>query len=188
MNKSKRTGSAILPTRLSGSACRPTRLLLIGSMSVLLVRVAIADDVLMLKVENNTEKVVAFTIWSERPVNPNRPKFVAEIKAGEVGKIPLQSPDRFLATVGYGTSVYKSKPMPLRKALAQNPNQTLKVSRLMAGTGPQVEEMLGLSLSPDDEDAEFADSMSEDDFESLNQRLEQTGPTPGRSLRRSRRR
>ena len=92
-----------------------------------------------------------FTIRSENPANPRSPSVVRNIKRGAEEQIRLKSPDKFVAKVKYGPSVYASTPMPLRKALERNPKQQLHVSNLMAAPqGEAIVPIIGLDLRPED--------------------------------------
>lgn len=111
------------------------------------------EEIVLLKIKNDLERPIEITIRSERPAEGAARAVVRRIAGGEQVKIRLKSPDKFLAEVRYGGSVYKSRPMPLRAALTRNPDQTLMISEVfMAAENlpPPEQAMLGLSLSPDE--------------------------------------
>ncbi len=146
-----------------------------------------ADDVQILRVINDTHTAVTFQIKSQRPLNSQSPWVVREIPADKSTEIRLVSPDNFIVKVEFQRLVFESKPMPLKKGLAADPQRVLYVSAT-SGADPRVVEfkpqaILGLTQPRNDQPgpalAQEGARLSDADEASLSQTLDsRSSPRP----------
>ena len=110
------------------------------------------EDIKTLRVKNDMldwPKTLKFRIRSQKSYTPRSPWRELWIKPGETKVIKLQSPDNYLAEVLIDKWTFNSRPMPLKRDLAKDPNQVLNISHLVSGDDDDEEPMPELQISLD---------------------------------------